>query len=106
VTVEPGDAGFESSRCGTWTNRLTPRTSSPTADFAGGAFLVGSEVSAGTWRNSDSAAGCYWERLSGFRGTLPDIIINSFTSVIQTVTIDPSDEGFSSEGCGIWTKVG
>jgi len=45
-------------------------------------------------------------RLSGFHGSLDDIIDNSFSSAIQTVTIAVHDKGFSSEACGTWTKIG
>ncbi len=106
VTIAATDAGFSSEDCGTWSPDLTPRTPSPTSNFSGGAFLVGTEVAAGTWRNSNSSEGCYWERLSGFSGELSDIIANSFTFDIQTVTVMAGDVGFSSEGCGTWSKIG
>jgi hypothetical protein len=106
VTIMPSDAGFSSVNCGTWSTDLSPRTSSPTAVFGGGSFLVGSEVAPGVWRNSDSSGSCYWERLSGFGGSLGEILDNSFSTTIETVTIDASDLGFSSERCGSWTKVG
>jgi chitodextrinase len=106
VTIASGDAGFESIDCGTWSTDLSPRTSSPTATFGGGTFQVGSEVAAGTWRNSDSSDDCYWERLSGFGGSLSDIISNGFSSSIQTVTVSSTDVGFSSERCGTWSKIG
>ncbi|MDJ0499200.1 MAG: S8 family serine peptidase [Acidimicrobiia bacterium] len=106
VTIAATDAGFSSEDCGTWSTDLTPRTPSPTSNFGGGAFLVGTEVAAGTWRNSNSSEGCYWERLSGFSGELSDIIANSFTFDIQTVTVMAGDVGFSSAGCGTWSKIG
>jgi hypothetical protein len=106
VTISPSDDGFESIDCGTWSSDLSPRTSSPTADFAGGSFLVGSEVGAGIWRNSDSSGSCYWERLSGFGGSISEIIDNEFSTSIQTVTIASTDLGFSSERCGTWSKIG
>ena len=105
MTIEAGDVGFESDRCGTWSTNMSPRTASPTAAFGGGTFLVGPEIAAGTWRNSNSSAGCYWERLSGFTGELGDIITNSFSSVIQAVTVASTDAGFSSEGCGTWSRI-
>ena len=105
VTVEAGDVGFESGGCGTWSTDLSPRTSSTTAPFAGGAFQVGSEIAAGTWRNSDSSGGCYWERVEGWSGSLDDIVINSFSTTAGTVAIAPSDAGFFSEGCGTWSKI-
>nr|MDJ0925850.1 S-layer homology domain-containing protein [Acidimicrobiia bacterium] len=105
VTIAPTDVGFSSEDCGTWSSDLSPRTTSPTADFGGGTFQVGSEVAAGTWRNSDSSGNCYWERLSGFGGSIAEIIDNEFSASIQTVTLMSSDLGFSSERCGTWTKI-
>ena len=106
VQVSRGDAGFESNDCGTWSNNLTPRTASRTTDFGGGAFLVGYEIASGTWRNSDSSGGCYWERRSGFGGTLDDIISNGYSNSTQTVSIGQNDAAFFSEDCGTWTKIG
>jgi hypothetical protein len=106
VTIAPTDAGFSSDGCGTWTPDLSPITSSATAPFGEGKFIVGVDVAPGTWRNSDSSAGCYWERLSGFGGEFGDLIANDFGNSIQVVTIAPTDAGFSSRGCGTWTKIG
>jgi hypothetical protein len=106
VTIAPTDAGFSSDGCGTWTPDLSAITSSPTASFGDGKFIVGTDVAPGTWRNSDSAAGCYWERLSGFGGGFGDVIANDFSTSIQVVTIAPTDAGFSSDDCGTWTKIG
>jgi len=108
VTIEPTDAGFESDAdCGTWTNEIQFRLPPTTAPFGNGTWFVGEEVAPGTWRNSDSSAGCYWERRSGFSWQLADTIANGFsTSAIQTVTIEGSDEGFYSKNCGTWTKIG
>ena len=50
---------------------------------------VGSEIQPGTYRNTDSSQGCYWERLSGFGGTLNEIIANDFTNGLTIVTISP-----------------
>jgi len=106
VEVAKSDVGFETSRCGTWTTNLTPRTLSPTSAFAGGAYLIGWEVGPGVWRNSDSSDGCYWERRSGFGGTLDDVITNSFSYDVQTVSIAKSDRAFYSSGCGTWKRIG
>jgi hypothetical protein len=69
VTIERSDAGFQSSRCNLWTNDTTPRTSTPTSGFGDGFWVVGAEVAPGLWRNNDSSESCYWERLSGSRGS-------------------------------------
>jgi hypothetical protein len=106
VTIEASDTGFESVDCRVWSNKLTPRTATPTSPFGAGYYLVGTEVAAGLWRNSDSSGLCYWERLSGFGWTLGDIITNGLSDSIQTVQIGPSDVGFHSEDCGTWTYLG
>ena len=81
-----------------------PPPAGPRTTFSDGTYVVGSEVSAGTYRNSSSSSGCYWERLSGFGGTTDEIIANNFTQSRQLVTISPSDVGFSAQGCGTWTQ--
>lgn len=106
VEISASDAGFESNRCGTWSTDLTPITPSPSSPFSDGVYQVGPEVGPGLWRNSDSADGCYWARLSSFSGELDDIIINDFTFDISTVMIDGTDVGFESNRCGTWTKIG
>lgn len=106
VTLSPGDAGFESNDCGTWTNTLTPRTATPTSNHGDGYWLVGTEVAPGLWRNSDSSNLCYWERLSGFSWSFDGIITNGLSDSIQTVQISASDKGFHSEDCGTWTYLG
>ena len=106
VTIAETDTGFFSERCGTWSSDLSAITSSPTADFGDGTWIVNVDVGPGTWRNNDSSEGCYWERQSDFNGDLDSIIANDFSTSIQTVTISASDAGFTSKGCGTWTRIG
>lgn len=68
--------------------------------------MVGLEVAPGTWRNSDSSGGCYWERTSGFSGEFAEIIDNEFTYDPSVVTIRSSDAGFTTEDCGTWSYLG
>jgi hypothetical protein len=70
-----------------------------------GTHVVGTGIQPGTYQNSDSSAGCYWERLSGFGGTVEEIIANGFTYGPAVVTISPTDAGFTSARCGFWTLV-
>ena len=66
VTIEPGDAGFESSLCNKpWSNDLRA-IKSPGSSFGDGTYFVGSKVRPGTWQASNPTSFCYWERLSGF----------------------------------------
>jgi len=106
VTIKPGDAGFSSQRCGSWTSDLRPILADRTT-FGSGTFIVGTDIDPGTYR-TDGAAGCYWARLSGFGGTLNEINANDFVPdpVPSLVTIRASDRGFLSSRCGQWRKVG
>ncbi|CAN5623131.1 hypothetical protein BH24ACT5_BH24ACT5_20090 [soil metagenome] len=77
--------------------------------FGDGTWLVGVDVAAGTYRTQVTAGGfCAWKRLSGFGGDLDDVIsIEVIDSEgPQIVEILPTDAGFSSDGCGIWTLIG
>jgi hypothetical protein len=104
VTIAATDKGFKSSRCNRWTQDLSPITSSPTAPFSDGAFMVNMDIAPGTWRSSGNG-GCYWERLRGFSGEFADIIANDNVSEPTVVTISPEEAGFSSTRCGTWTKI-
>jgi hypothetical protein len=107
VTIEATDAGFSTDPdCGTWTSDLSPLRA-PSAPLPPGTWLVGSEITPGTWR-APGGDGCYWERLRGFSGELRDIIANDFTSAPNpVVTIAPGDVGFRADrDCGTWALVG
>ncbi|MCO5176278.1 MAG: hypothetical protein M9890_04785 [Thermomicrobiales bacterium] len=106
VSIDASDTGFFSEGCGTWSTDLSAITTSPTADFGDGTWIVSVDVGPGTWRNSDSSEGCYWERQSDFTGDLDGIIANEFSTSIQTVTISGSDAAFTSKTCGTWTRIG
>jgi hypothetical protein len=74
----------------------------PALSFGDGVFTG----AAGTWRNTTNAAGCYWERLSGFSGTLADVHANDFELAGRSiVTVLPTDAGFSSNRCGTCVDV-
>jgi hypothetical protein len=72
--------------------------------FGDGTHQVGASLPAGTYRTRKNVAGCYWARLSGFSGQLPDIIANNASDSHQVVTIGATDAGFQSTGCGTWTS--
>jgi len=88
----------------------------PGQPFGPGDFRVGDEVAPGTYVAPGVAAGdwtdrCVWQRVSDFTFG-PGSVIQSGTSSggedsgPQIVTIDEHDFGFSSDGCGPWTKIG
>jgi hypothetical protein len=106
VDVLGSDKAFKTdSQCGTWF-KDRPREGAQ-ATISQGMWLVGSQVSPGTYRASVQS-GCYWERLRDFTGTLDGIIANDFISSAssQLVSIAAGDTGFSTDdSCGTWTKV-
>jgi len=103
VTILPSDAGFESDGCGQWTSDLSAVTSDPRAPFSDGTYIVGTDIAPGTWATSDATDTCYWERTSGFGASLEEVIDNNIEG--PTVTIEASDTGFYTAGCGTWTFV-
>ena len=104
VTISASDKGFYSSDCGTWTNDLSAILV-PWSPIPEGTFIVGTDIQPGTYQTGAGLSGCYWQRLSGFGGTLDEIIANDFTDGSAVVTISASDAGFSSSNCGTWTNV-
>lgn len=105
VTIAESDKGFTSSRCAQWAPLGPPVTQSQTAPFGDGTYVVGLDVAPGTWR-TDGQAGCYWARLSDLAGGMSSIITNDNGAGSAVVTIAPSDKGFQTMRCGMWTKAG
>jgi hypothetical protein len=105
VDILPTDHSFlTNSACATWTNR--PRAANPSA-IAPGMWLVGTQVSPGTYRTT-AAAGCNWERLRDFAGTSASVIGGEFIGAGGTAfaTIASTDVGFSSDAaCGTWLRA-
>jgi hypothetical protein len=72
--------------------------------FSDGTYQVGKDIQPGTYRTRTASPGCYYERLSGFGGTVGDIIANNNTDNPAIVTIKATDKGFDTQGCGTWTS--
>ena len=128
VTILATDAGFTSGGCnrwmpitdalttpsgdGTWVvgNEFAPGTySAPgnalTTPSGDGTWVVGNEFAPGTY-SAPGSDFCSWKRLSGFSGDFDDIIAIDVGSGRQVVTIEETDVGFTSSGCGQWEKIG
>lgn len=73
------------------------------ATFGDGTYTIGQKVKPGTYRAPHPSSLCYWARLSGFGGSVDDIMANENTSAPAVVTIAPTDKGFQTRGCGEWT---
>lgn len=100
------DAGFSTdSSCGFW--HTTPRRGLE-ANITAGAWVVGTQVAAGTYRAETAAVGCEWQRLSDFTASPAAVIAGAFvnTTSAQIVTIASTDAGFSSTAeCGTWVRT-
>jgi hypothetical protein len=105
VDVLPADAGFSTdANCGTWFT--TPRRGLLTS-IPPGMWIVGAQITPGTYRADNSTSGCYWQRVSSFSGAIDAIIASAFVSGsgAQLVTIASTDAGFSGNAeCGTWSR--
>lgn len=77
----------------------------PRKNFGPGQYRVGSEIAAGRYF-ADPDPGCYWERQSGFSGTLNDVIANDFIGfdALQIIVdVRSGDRAFQGDDeCGRW----
>lgn len=102
VTVGKRDVSFRASGCGRWTSDLSRITDDRTA-FGDGMFQVGEDIAAGTYHSNGSGT-CSWSRLSGFGGSVGEVIASAVGVGPQEVVLRGSDKGFASAGCGNWTR--
>jgi len=111
VTILPFDGWFRSQGCSLWSNIHSTRSPNTLSPLNGdGIFSVPNDVAPGTWRAPSASPNCLWVRLSGFGGTSAENLelhlVSPFEAgATQTVTIQPSDVGFMTRGCPVWTKV-
>ena len=100
------DVGFVTdANCGTWF--MTPRRGLLTS-ITPGTWIVGAQITPGTYRADNSGQGCYWTRLTSFTGAFDAIIASAFVTSpgVQLVTIANTDVGFSTSiECGTWTRT-
>ena len=114
VEIAPTDVIFRSWGCGAWVPGLSPILALG-QPFGEGTFLVGTEIEPGRHRAPGGVPGklCVWWRLSGFGGNGPSLAPPSSSRFVLgmgegegTVVADiaPTDAGFSSHGCGVWSR--
>ena len=71
-------------------------------------WIVGAQITPGTYRAENSTQGCYWQRLSNFTGGIDATMASAFVTSpgVQFVTIANTDAGFSTNvECGTWTRT-
>jgi hypothetical protein len=105
IEVLATDAAIRVQGCQPWAAIRAPVTASPTAPLGVGVYVVGLDVSPGTWRADTPSSNCYWARRRGFTQALGEIIANDFGATPSIVTIADTDVGFETSGCGDWVRV-
>lgn len=76
----------------------------PPSTFTDGTYVVGQDIQAGTYQVQGSVHDCYWERTDSHGGTIANDLI-TFAPQGPIVTVY-AGEGFVSERCGTWSKIG
>ena len=71
--------------------------------FGNGVWEVGKEIMPGTY-TTNGGTSCYWARTRNLNGGIGGIIANGNPSGHVVVTIEPTDKGFTTQGCGTWTR--
>ena len=103
VTILRSDRGFRTRGCGNWTRNLS-RISTDKRRFGQGAFIVGTDIAPGRYRNSRVDQACRWARLGNFTfGDHAFIMSGRYGRTV--VRISRGDRGFYSFGCGTWRRV-
>ena len=102
--VQPGDAGFNTDGCGTWTEA---RSNDPVRYLTldNGQYRVGYDMRPGRYQ-ATGGADCYWETVSDFSGAGGSIIANDFGARGPIVDVPSGTAGFTTDSCGTWTRVG
>ena len=84
--------------------------------FGDGAWLVGPEIVAGTYRTDGPSSGCYWARLAEFSNVKTFLDRSDAASdadrgpeigadEVIVVEVRKSDVAFETRGCGTWRRV-
>lgn len=112
MQIEPSDSGVAIGDCVPFWQEPGPIArpiAQPGSPFGDGDFLVGYEITPGTYRaTSASGQRCSWAVVRGFHGTdaagrNPDFVRGDTTTAANpTAVIEPGDYGFTSQGCGQW----
>ncbi len=107
VDILSTDAYFASTSCGTWTGYVAP--AQVVSQFGEGQWVVGApgtgEIAAGRYQTSGGGQ-CSWARVKDFAKNADSDITSGQLPSGGTVDIAATDAGFTSAGCGTWTKIG
>jgi hypothetical protein len=100
--VAKSDAGFETQGCGEWRPVKATAPDKPANKFGDGTYKVKLHIRPGTYKADGTEDVCYWARLKDFSQELDGIITNGTSPTV--IEIAPSDAGFTTFGCGTWSR--
>jgi len=103
VQILPGDVGFSSDGCDSWTTAPSTGAKS-TRITTDGTYRVGIDILPGTYYGYGTGNSCYWATLNGFSSKADDIIENHYGAARTIVTIPAGTSGFEASGCGTLTR--
>ena len=95
VQIKKSDAFFSTNNMSDWVLVDADAEGPEATEFGEGMYLVGVDISPGTYKASGSG---YWERLKDAEGTFDSIIANGNAEGNAIVTIKSSDKFFESNG--------
>ena len=98
IEVLPTD-GYLETDCRIYPFTALPGPSTPASSVGPGTYLVGQDISAGTYSgkaSTDILDSCYWARLSGLSGDFSDLIANDNATGQFYVQVSPSDRALST----------
>ncbi|MER7213218.1 hypothetical protein ABT340_39660 [Streptosporangium sp. NPDC000239] len=85
--------------------KYLPAWRAATRGFTEGDKEIGVDIKPGVYRTVDrKVKDCYWERTTKGGDTIANRFVNFAPSGV-TVTIAPTDGGFTSRGCGNWAPA-
>jgi hypothetical protein len=105
VQIAPTDKAWSSNGCGAWTAPKAASYNPNRSTAKPGSYRIPNDMVPGTF-SAPGGASCYWERVSSWSHDVEDVIANNLGSGRQIVTIASTDKGFTSSGCGNWTRIG
>lgn len=101
VEVRSTDAAFSSRDCGSWSGLVDAQ---PVVSFGDGDWAVHHNIAPGRWAAA-GAAGCRWERATGYAHERGEIVAEYSGEGQVSVDIAPTDVRFSTAGCGTWINA-
>ena len=102
VEIKESHVGFGTYGCGEWTP--VSEVATVLTSIEDGIWLVGEEVTPGTWE-APSSRNCYWARLTSLSRYESWGVEEGGAFGEQVVEIEETDTAFLTEGCGTWTRL-